>query len=49
MSPYLKHVATLACEISVFKNCYARGVPETNCRVKLISSKLVEKYSCFVT
>ena len=33
------YIATLPCEISVFKNCHARGVHEANCHVKLSSSK----------
>jgi len=32
------YIATLPCEISVFKNCHARGVHEANCQVKLSSS-----------
>ena len=46
--PCLKRVATLPCQISVFKNFHARGVHEANCRVKLSSSKFVEKYFCTV-
>ena len=33
--PHLKRVATLPCEISMFKNRYAQKVIEANCHVRL--------------
>jgi len=33
--PHLKRVATLPCEISMFKNRYAQEVIEANCHVRL--------------
>ena len=50
--PHLKYVATLPCEISMFKNRNAQKVTEANCFVRLSHSKNYfsicrEKYSLF--
>jgi len=37
--PHLIYVATLPCEISMFKNRHAQEVIEANCRVSLSHSK----------
>jgi len=42
--PHLKHVATLPCEISMFKNRNAQEVIEANCHVKLRPLKKLLKY-----
>ena len=42
--PHLKYVATLPCEISVFKNRSTQEVIERNCYVRLKHSKTVLKY-----
>jgi len=44
ITPHLKYVATLPCEISVFKNRNTQEVIEANCHVRLDHSK-----NCFVT
>jgi len=35
----LKCIATIPCEISVFKNCHAQGLSAVNCDVSLSHSK----------
>ena len=42
--PYLSYVATLPCEISMFKNRHVLEVIEANCHVRLGHSKTVLKY-----
>jgi len=41
--PYLKRLATLPCEISVFKNCYAQDLSEGSRHAKLSHSKQLLK------
>jgi len=47
--PHLNRVATLPCEISMLKNCYAQDLSETSCHAKLSHSKQLLKipYSDF--
>ena len=43
--PHLKYVATLLCEISMFKNRNAQEIIEANCHVRLLdTAKTVLKY-----
>jgi len=42
--PHLKYVATLPCEISMFKNRHAQQVIEANCHVRLSHLKTFFKY-----
>ena len=42
--PHLTYVATLPCEISMFKNRHVLEVIEANCHVRLSHSKTVLKY-----
>ena len=37
--PYLKCVATLPCELSVFKNCHVQDLSEASCHARLSHSK----------
>jgi len=44
LPPCLNRVATLPCEISMFKNRRAQWVSTAECRVRLHHSKIVSKY-----
>jgi len=39
ITPHLKHVATVPCEISMLQNRHAQEVIEANCHVRLNHSK----------
>jgi len=45
---HLTNVATLPCEISVFKKCRIQGLNKSNCHVRLSYSKSLLRYSCLV-